>query len=167
MEERQKRMRNSLHEKQAQLSTMQAQAEELDVTLEQLVARKRQVGKPPGPRASGPQGRQRTRAGVCPHSSSPRGCGHGLLPPSACHTHQAPLRSRLGPGSQGCWVAQEDHSPPSLRFRVWGREDRQSGVRESTLRVRWHRCSGEKQAETSQGGIAPLGRGRGGRRGVS
>lgn len=110
-------MSNSLHEKQAKLSAMQAQAEELDTTLEQLVARKRQVGRPQGPRATRTE---RTRAGVRPRSSSPRGCGHGLLPPSACHRHQAPSPSRLGPGGQGCRVAQKDHSPPSPRFRVWG-----------------------------------------------
>ncbi|ELK38358.1 Zinc finger protein 773 [Myotis davidii] len=44
LEESQKRMSNSLPEKQVQPSTMQAQAEELEATLEQLVACKRQVG---------------------------------------------------------------------------------------------------------------------------
>lgn len=68
-------MSDALHEKQAQLNSMQVQAEELEASVEQLVAHKRQVGRPQGPGAAllevpGPRAGARTVG----HPGRPTGC---------------------------------------------------------------------------------------------
>lgn len=74
LEETQKRTSDSLGEKQAQLTAMQAQTEELEADLERLTTLKRQVGRP-----RAPQGHASIGCRVSPPSSGPWAAG-----PASC-----------------------------------------------------------------------------------